>query len=83
MVLENFKMLNWIMSLEFWLYGVAMTATWWNELWRPSMEWKDRIPRGKVAGNWWRSSYALRDSGVTRWLVKEAEILDFGFNHGE
>jgi hypothetical protein len=30
---------------------------------------------------WWvlDSSYALRDSGVTRWLVKEAEILDFGF----
>jgi hypothetical protein len=58
-----------------------------------------------VASNWWRSSYALRGSGVmhssfalrdsgvmqlrvrssyalcgsgvTRWMVKEAEILDF------
>jgi hypothetical protein len=32
-----------------------------------------------VAEPLWRSSYALRDYGVTRWLVKEAEILDFGF----
>jgi hypothetical protein len=39
---------------------------------------KDESGLGAVAGNWWRSSYALRDSGVTRWLVKEAEILDFG-----
>ena len=26
----------------------------------------------------WRSSYALCGSGVMQWLVKEAEILDFG-----
>jgi hypothetical protein len=32
-----------------------------------------------VAGDEWLSSYALRGSGVTRWLVKEAEMLDFGF----
>ena len=37
-----------------------------------------RLALIRISSNLCQSSYALRDYGVTRWLVKEGEILDFG-----